>query len=108
MTVQNQGQFTSPQSSNILKPQTLVAAATISPQTKFIKITGTTTITTITPPFSDSYHELVLMFDESHNSALLSGDNIANDLDITNARVNRPITLYYDPRDRLYYIQATE
>ena len=96
--------FSTVQSDKQPLPVTMAAAATIAPQTKLTRITGATTITTITPPVT-GYHELTLVFSTGTASQLDSaGGNISPTTYTT--ITDRPVTLYYDPRTALYYIMA--
>lgn len=96
----------SPQSKQQPKPTTLASAATIAPTHKFTRITGNTSITKITPPV-EGYHELVFVFDDAHATAFNTGG--AGDGKIASAYtsiVDRPVTLYYDPRTQTYYVMT--
>jgi hypothetical protein len=94
--------FSTVQSDKQPKPVTIASAATISPTTRFSRISGSTPITTITPPVT-GYHELVFIFDNATVNALNTGGNIQA---AYTAVVNRPVTVYYDPRTALYYVMT--
>jgi hypothetical protein len=93
------------QSKQQQKPVTLASAATISPTTKFTRITGTTPITKITPP-AEGYHELTLVFTSAYGTALNTGGSGDGAIATAITSVaDRPVTVYYDPRTKLYYVQ---
>ncbi len=96
----------SPQSELAPKPVTMASAATIAPTTKFTRITGNTSITKITPPVN-GYHELVFVFDDAHANAFNTGGAAPGDIATAyTSIVDRPVTLYYDPRTQKYYVQT--
>jgi hypothetical protein len=92
-------QFSPTQSRAMKLPTTIASAASITPTTRFTRLTGTTPVTTIVPPVT-GYHELVFVFTSAYATALNTGGNIA--AAITSV-ADRPITVYYDPRTALYY-----
>lgn len=81
------------------KPVTMASAATIAPTTKLTRLTGTTPVTTITPPVA-GYHELTFVWTTGTANGFNTGGNIAV---AYTTITDRPITLYYDPRTALYY-----
>lgn len=96
----------SPQSASQPKPNTIASAATIAPTTKFTRITGNTSITKVTPPV-EGYHELVFVFSDAHANAFNTGGSGAGAIATAyTSIVDRPVTLYYDPRTQLYYVQT--
>ena len=97
-------QLSTVQSAAQLSPKTIAAAATIVPTTKLTRVTGATTITTITPPVS-GYHELTLVFSTGTASQLDSASGNISPTTYTTI-TDRPVTLYYDPRTALYYIMT--
>lgn len=96
----------SPQSALQPKPATLASDATITPTTKLTRLTGTTSITKITPPV-EGYHELVFVFDSAYATAFNTGGSGAGAIaSAYTSVVDRPVTLFYDPRTQLYYVQT--
>jgi hypothetical protein len=81
-------------------PRTIASAATIAPDSFLTRITGTTPITTITPPVT-GHHMLALVFTTGATAnAINTGGNIAA---AWTSVADRPILLIYDPRTALYY-----
>lgn len=95
--------FTVCHSASMPKPVTLASAATIAPTCRFTRLTGTTPVTTITPPFPNAYHELVFVWTTGTANGFNTGGNIAV---AYTTIADRPIVLYYDPRTALYYPAA--
>ncbi len=85
-----------------LYPQTIVAAATISPVTSVAFVTGSTQVATINPPVR-APHNLVLIFTDATPGALLTTGNIAA---AVTPVVNRALVLTYEPRTAKYYTIA--
>jgi len=82
--------------------RTIASAATIAPSTRLTRITGTTEVTTITPPVS-GYHELVFIW----TTGTANGFNTGGNIGIAYTTVtNRPVTLYYDNVAKVYYPMA--
>ena len=94
--------FSTVQSDKQPLPVTRAAAGTVAPTTKFSRFTGTTAITTITPPVT-GYHELTFVFTTGTSGQLATGGNIATTYTTI---TDRPITLCYDPRTALYYLMT--
>lgn len=94
--------FSTPQSEQNNQPNTLASAATIAPIHMLTRITGTTPITTITPP-QLGFHILWFVFSSAFATAFNVGGNIAT---AYTSIVDRPIALLYDPRTKLYYVMA--
>lgn len=80
-------------------PQTIAAAATISPVTSVFFVTGTTQIATITPP-TLAPHNLVAIFTDAAPGALLTTGNI---IAAVTPVTNRALLLTYEPRTGKYY-----
>lgn len=98
--------FYTAQSPQQLQPATIASAATITPTGKFTRITGTTSITKINPPV-EAYHELTFIFSSAYASAFGTGGSGSGAIHAAYTSVaDRPVTLYYDPRTRLYYVMA--
>ena len=92
------------QSAIMPKPRTMASAATVAPTTAFTRFTGATPITTITPPVN-GYHQLTFVFTTATAGHLGTGGNIAT---AWTSIADRPITLHYDPRTALYYVNSVE
>lgn len=90
------------QSDKQLYPPTIASAATIAPTTRMTFVTGTVQVATIVPPVS-GYHELVLVFTAAAPGATLTTGNI---LTAYTPIQNRPVTLYYDPQSKKYYVMT--
>jgi hypothetical protein len=98
-------QLSTVQSDKQIQPNTIASAAAISPTTKFTRITGTTSITTITPPVS-GYCELTLVFTSAYATALNTGGG-TNGIAVAYTSVaDRPIDVCFDPRTALWYPKA--
>jgi len=98
--------FLSPQDDKQIGPQTMASAATISPVTKFTRLTGTTQVTKINPPVT-GYHELVFVWTTGTASGFNTGGSGAGAIHAAYTTItDRPVMLYYDPRTRLYYVQT--
>ena len=94
--------FSSPHSEQQEKPVTIASATSIGTlvKTKLSIITGTTAIATITPPFPDAYHELVLVFTNANPGGVTTGGNIANAVDPAQYV---PVLLFWNPLAQTYY-----
>lgn len=87
-------------------PNTIASAATITPVHKFTRVTGTTSITKITPP-TTGYCELTLVFTSAYATALNTGGSGAGAIAVAYTSVaDRPIDICYDPRTTLWYPKA--
>lgn len=97
--------FSTVQSDKELGPQTIASAANIAPKTKFTRLTGTTPVTTITPPVS-GYCELTFVWTTGTANGFTSSA-AANGIAVTYTTItDRPIDLCYDPRTKLWYPKA--
>jgi len=95
-----------PQSEQNAQPNTLASAATIAPVHGFTRVTGTTQITKITPPMP-GYHQLTFVFTSAYAGAFTSGGSGDGAIHASYTSVaDRPVTLHYDPRTQLYYVQT--
>lgn len=84
-------------------PRTIASAATISPDTKLTRITGTTPVTVINPPVT-GYHELTFVWSTGTSGAFATGGSGAGAIAVAKTTVtNVPVTLVYDPNTQLYY-----
>jgi hypothetical protein len=84
-------------------PATIASAATISPQTKLTRITGTTPVTVIVPPVS-GYCELTFVWSTGTSGAFATGGSGAGAIAVAKTTVtNVPVTLVYDPATTLWY-----
>lgn len=90
----NHQDFSTVQSELQQQPVTIASAATIAPLTRLTFVTGTTDITTVTPPVS-GYHELLLKFTNAAPPDLLTGGNITRA--VTTIAQNDYVILAYDP-----------
>ncbi len=98
--------FYTAQSPQQLQPNTIASAATITPVHKFTRVTGTTQITKVNPPV-EAYHELTFIFSSAYAGAFTSGGSGSGAIHASYTSVaDRPVTLYYDPRTRLYYVMT--
>ncbi len=89
-----------PQSEQNTKPNTIAAAATVSPVHKLTFITGTTQIATIVPP-EPGMHVLYFIFTNANPGAFLNSGNIESTSDPAQ---NMVVTLVYDPVSAMYYV----
>jgi hypothetical protein len=102
----NHQQFSTVQSVAQPLPTTLASAATLTPTTKFTRVTGTTKITTIVPPVS-GYCELTLVFTSAYADALDTGVVTKGGIAVKYTSViDRPIDVCFDPRTGLWYPKA--
>jgi len=83
-------------------PGTLTAAATLVPKTATSFVTGSTQVTTITPPVPGP-HLLTLIFTDAAPSAFATSGNLAKG--VTPAQ-NTALVLAYEPRTAKYYPAA--
>lgn len=83
-------------------PNTIAAAATITPQTLITFLTGTTAVQNITPPVTGQ-HMLVLVFTDATPGTMLTTGNILNAVVPTSVV---PTLLFYDPAQAKYYGSA--
>lgn len=87
-------------------PTTIASAATITPTQRFTRVTGTVSITKINPPV-EAYHELVFIFSSAYATAFNTGGSGSGAIHAAYTSVaDRPVTLYYDPRTKLYYVMT--
>lgn len=99
--------FNTAQSEQQPAPVTMASAATIAPKTKFTRITGTVSITTITPPNPGGYCELTLIFSSAYANAINTGVATRGGIAVAyTSVVDRPIDVCYDPRTGLWYPKA--
>jgi hypothetical protein len=90
--------FSTVQSNKQLGSQTIPAAATVAPVSLITHITGTTQLTTITPPVTGD-HVLILIFPDAMGAFATSG-NIAVAAD---PGVNIPVFMVYSTKYGKYY-----
>lgn len=95
-------QFNPTQSNKQQLPTTMASAATVTPKHRFTRFTGTTPISSITPPVT-GYHELVFVFTTATAGHLAAGGNIHA---AYTSIADRPVLLCYDPRTSLYYVHS--
>lgn len=99
--------FYTAQSAQQPDPTTIASIATITPTQKFTRITGTTSITTITPPDPYGYCELTLVFTSAYANALNTGVATRGGIAVAYTSVaDRPIDVCFDPRTGLWYPKA--
>jgi hypothetical protein len=98
--------LSTPQDEVMPSPNTIASAATIAPTTKFTRLTGTTPVTTITPP-CEGYHELVFVWTTGTANGFNTGVATKGGIAVAYTTItDRPVVLYYDPRTKLYYPQT--
>lgn len=83
-----------------LSEQTLASAASISPKADLVKVTGTTSIATITPAFGGGFSGILVIVPEDGNVATLTTGNIA--VAVTMAQ-NRASVLVYSKENNVWY-----
>ncbi len=81
-------------------PVTIASTTTIAPTTALSFITGTTNITTVTPPVT-GYHELTFIFTTSSPGDFLTTGNIISAT--TNIVQYAPVKLLFNPINQKYY-----
>jgi hypothetical protein len=91
--------FSTVQSDKQPKVATIASAAVITPRTFLTRVSGSTPITTITPPVSGQ-HMLAFIFTVGFANGFNTGGNVA--VAITPV-TNRPVLLFYDNVTGLYY-----
>ena len=94
--------FSSVQSGQQPKPNTIASAATITPTTLHTIITGTVQVATITPPVSGQ-HVLYMTWTNAAPGTLLTSGNILTAVVPTQ---NIPTMFLYDPAQAKYYAWA--
>lgn len=84
--------------------QTLASAATITPISRFTRLTGTTPVTKIVPPNPKGYCEAVFVWTTGTANGFNTGGSGVGAIAVAYTTVtDRPVTLYYDPRTTLWY-----
>lgn len=83
-------------------PITVVAATTIAPTTFLTLITGTTAVTTITPPI-DGQHMLAIQASATNFSGFTTTGNIAAASTTNGAWANKLALFVYNPNVNKYY-----
>lgn len=78
-------------------PYVLTAAATIAPQGFLTKLSGTTTVTTITPPVTGTH--LIAIITGVVNDAFATSGNIVG---LTTGNTTQPCLFIYDPLTSKY------
>lgn len=87
-------------------PNTIAAAATITPIGKLTFITGTTQVANITPPNADAYCEVTLCFTNSGPGAFLT-NGTGYPIKVAYQPIqNRPIDLCWDPVSNYWWPKA--
>lgn len=81
------------------QPVTLASALTVAPTTFITFVSGTTDITTITPPVTGA-HMLVLVFTNVAPPDILTTGNVTAGL--TTITQNVPLLLFYNPITEIY------
>lgn len=82
---------------------TLASAATIYPTTFITNVTGTTTISTVTPPLP-GIHSLVLLFTNAAPGDISDSGNVL--LGASNILENSPVALLWNPILKKYHIMS--
>ena len=105
----NHQQLSTPQSNLQPMPVTMASAANIAPTTKMTILTGATPVSTITRPCS-GYHELTFLARTGTVGHFATGGTetaTRGAIAVAYTTVtDRPVTLYYNPIDNLYYPMA--
>jgi hypothetical protein len=86
-------------------PPTIAAAATIAPATRFMFLTGTTSVANITPPTS-GYCEVILCFTDNSPGAFATNGSDHPIKVAYQPIVNRPILMCYDPISNYWWPAA--
>lgn len=86
-------------------PNTIAAAATISPVAKLTFLTGTTQVANITPP-STGYCEVTLCFTNGSPGAFLTNGTAYPIKTAYQPIQNRPIDLCWDPSSKFWWVKA--
>jgi len=94
--------FYSAQSEQQAAPNTEASAATFTPKHKFTRLTGTVQLTAIVPPNPLGYCEITLVFSSAYAALGVVAQTNGIAIAYTSV-VDRPITLSYDPRTKLWY-----
>lgn len=99
--------FNSAQSEVQPKPGTMASAATITPLTKFTRLTGTTPVTKIVPPNPKGYCEATFVWTTGTANGFNTGGSGVGAIAVAYTTItDRPIDLCYDPRTTLWYPKA--
>lgn len=91
--------YSTVQSNKQPRTVTIASAATITPKGFLTRISGSTPITTITPPVSGQ-HMLAFIFTVGFANGFTAGGNISATITPV---TNRPVLLIYDVVTSLYY-----
>lgn len=91
--------FSTVQSRQQPLPNTIAAAATITPSTLLTFVTGTTAVANITPPVTGQ-HMLVLVFTDATPGTMVTTGNI---LQAVVPTANVPTLMFFDPAQEAYY-----
>jgi len=83
-------------------PNTIAAAATISPTGFVTFLTGTTAVATINPPVA-GVHMIVLIFTNGAPGGLTGGTGVGQPKATVTAAQNVPVVCIYDPVTQLYW-----
>ena len=86
-------------------PQTIAAAATITPKGRLIFLTGTTQVANITPP-TTGYCEVILCFTDNSPGAFATNGSAYPIKVAYQPIVNRPILMCYDPISNYWWPAA--
>jgi len=88
------------------KPVTQAAAATVTPTTRLTFLTGTTSVTDITPPVTGAYCEVILCFTDGSPGAFgTTGSSYPVKVAYQPVQ-NRPILMCYDPLSNYWWPAA--
>lgn len=91
--------FSTVQSVNQPKTNTIASATTVAPTGLITFISGTTAIATITPPMTGT-HMLVMIHTNASPTAYTAAGNINQ---IVTPVQNEPVIFWYDPASATYY-----
>lgn len=97
----NAANFATNQGSQNAKPATIASATTIAPSSFITFVTGTTDVTTITPPL-EGQHMLCLIFTNAAPGDVLTTGNVL--VGTTTVTQNVPVLLFYNPDAQEYYV----
>lgn len=87
-------------------PNTIAAAASITPLRKFTFLTGATQVANIVPLDLLAYQEVTLCFTNAGPGAFLTNGTVAPIKTAYQPIQNRPIDLCWDPTSKFWWVKA--